>query len=252
MKKRISLLIIGILIFTSFTAFGADKAQKLDAWFYNIKVVINGQTLSTPLQPFIYNNNTYVPLRPIVEGMGGTPTWDDATKTITIKNTSSDEVLRLKNEISALNFEVNNSKAQLKTKDDKIKELEDKIKKLDDDDDDDDDDKDLDDLEDNLEDDYDSYSDGSKKMEFSYSLSQSSKTVKVKIETNFSKSDAIWQDRSKSGFQGFIENIAEEIHDDNNFDDYDIEITVYDEDNKKIGEYSYDEGDDDFNVDDEY
>lgn len=247
MKKRISLIIAAVLVLTSFTVFADTKAKKIDGWFYGIKVIINGQTLNSPLEPFIYNDNTYVPLRAIVEGMGGTPTWDDSTKTITI---NSDEITKLKNEITSLNFELSNTKSQLKTKEDKVKDLEEEIDNLKDDDDDDD--EDLEDLEDDLKDDYDTYNDGTVKMKFSYSADKSSSVVELEMKGNFSRSDDTWQDRSEDDFQDFIESICEAVHDDNNFDDYDIEVTVKDEDNKTIGEYEYDEGKDKFTVGDEY
>ncbi len=252
MKKRIGLILIAALVLGSTLSFADTKSKKIDAWFYNIKVIINGQTLNTPLEPFIYNDNTYVPLRPIVEGMGGTPTWNGETKTITIQGNASTEVANLKNEITKLKVDLNISQSEVKSKDEKIKTLEEKIKKLEDDEDDDDKDSDLDDLKDTLDDDYDKYTDDSSgKMNFSFSLDKSGDTVKVKMKGDFSKSDDVWKDRDEGDFQDFIEKITDEIHDDKDFDDCDVEVTVKDEDSKTIGEYKYDESKDKFSVEDE-
>ena len=76
MKKLVSLVLALVMIiscFTVSTVFASDE----------IKVLINGTSLTMDQAPVIVNDRTLVPLRAIFEGLGATVTWDDATKTAT-------------------------------------------------------------------------------------------------------------------------------------------------------------------------
>jgi len=76
MKKLVSLVLALVMIiscFTVSTVFASDE----------IKVLINGTSLTMDQAPVIVNDRTLVPLRAIFEGLGATVTWNDATKTAT-------------------------------------------------------------------------------------------------------------------------------------------------------------------------
>lgn len=74
MKKRICTAFITLMMLSSFTFTAlADE---------NIKVAVNGNTLSFDVNPQIINGRTMVPLREIFENLGAEIIWDDETKTV--------------------------------------------------------------------------------------------------------------------------------------------------------------------------
>lgn len=77
--KKISMILLTavILSIVSFAG-GIVYAER------NIKVVIDGNTISTDVAPFIRNGRTFVPLRAVAEGLGMPVKWDDATSTVYI------------------------------------------------------------------------------------------------------------------------------------------------------------------------
>jgi hypothetical protein len=58
--------------------------KNISATYRNIKIFINSKEQATDLEPFIYNNSTYVPLRFVSEKMNASVDWDDKTNTISI------------------------------------------------------------------------------------------------------------------------------------------------------------------------
>lgn len=93
-------------------------------------------------------------------------------------------------------------------------------------------------LEEDLEDDYDEYADGSKTLEFKkYVLKQmSDDSISCKIYGSFEEDDSDWINRDKDEFKDFIKDICEEISDEV---DEDIDVYVYDDDNNKLDEFSW-------------
>ena len=270
MKKRISLLVLFIVVCSSFTALAAptvsqtkktapkiisktsavviptlpvvapNKGKQIEAWFYNIKLLINGQSVVSTLEPFIYADNVYVPLKPIVEGFGGTFNWDTSTKTITIQDNIQTELTTLKNKMPAIDFQVNSAQAQLSIKDDKIKDLEKQVSNLE---------KKISDLKDDnnrhssssnsysdirktLENNYDRYNDStSGRMIFTYNVDKIGGTIEVEMKGDFSTSDDTWKKRSSSGFKDFVESVARKVRRDT---DYDIKVTARDKNNNRL------------------
>ena len=43
--------------------------------------LLNGQSITTGEEPVLREGRNYVPLEQVVQNLGGTTTWDDATKT---------------------------------------------------------------------------------------------------------------------------------------------------------------------------
>ena len=93
MKRRTKIFALTaglILAFTTVFAFAAVGAQQITVNYNNIKLVIDGQTV-TPrdangnvVEPFIYNGTTYLPVRAVGEALGKEVSWDGATATVNI------------------------------------------------------------------------------------------------------------------------------------------------------------------------
>ena len=50
------------------------------------EVLVNGETITIEVAPFVSQNRTFVPLRAVNEAMGATVGWDDSKREITIKD----------------------------------------------------------------------------------------------------------------------------------------------------------------------
>jgi hypothetical protein len=59
------------------------------------KVIMDGKTLSFDTPPFVENGYTFVPLRAIFEALGAQVYWNNTTKTVTAKNSSTEIVLTI-------------------------------------------------------------------------------------------------------------------------------------------------------------
>ncbi|MCG8540303.1 MAG: hypothetical protein MJA82_10235 [Clostridia bacterium] len=108
----------------------------------------------------------------------------------------------------------------------------------------------IDELEEKLEDEYDEYIKGDKDLEFKYKLREKSSHIKVEMTgQNFKRTSSAWEDRNKSKFKDFIEEIAKEVA--NNFNK-DVRVYVEDSEEERTARYNYDESKDDLEVDNEY
>jgi len=92
-KKILSGLIIGILLValaSGIAAFASTGQRTLTAHFNNIRIIIDGETI-TPrdgtgnrVEPFTVEGTTYVPLRAIAEAFGTDVRWDGSTSSVII------------------------------------------------------------------------------------------------------------------------------------------------------------------------
>lgn len=93
MKKSIKGFVTGVittvlLLSLIGTAFAAVSQQSITAYFNNIKLVVDGKTvtpkdaLGNVVEPFIYNGTTYLPVRAVGEAVGKTVYWDGKTNTV--------------------------------------------------------------------------------------------------------------------------------------------------------------------------
>ncbi len=82
MKKKISLIIALALMLSAFCVTGASAAESTE-----LSVRVNGYTVDFPdAQPFVdANNRTMIPVRFSTEQLGADVSWDNDTKTATIK-----------------------------------------------------------------------------------------------------------------------------------------------------------------------
>jgi hypothetical protein len=84
-KGFIAGVVSTILLTTSLFTF-ADM-QKIDAFFNDIKIKINGKLIDTGNdKPFVYNGRTYVPARYLCEGLGATVKWNESSNTVEVDN----------------------------------------------------------------------------------------------------------------------------------------------------------------------
>lgn len=94
MKERIKGFVIGmvtaVVLMSSFTVYGATVQKTFTATFNGIKIFINGQQImpkdgsGNPIEPFIYNGTTYLPVRAVGEAFGQPVQWDPITASIYI------------------------------------------------------------------------------------------------------------------------------------------------------------------------
>lgn len=236
MKKGFSLLLV--LIFLLGTVVGSTEtySTNITAWFYNIKINLDGSSLALVRKPFVYNNHTYVSINEFAKFLGYDVHWDDKTKTMNLTSSVNNglAVSTLKYELDRKNLEVNNLKLQLQQKDQQLAVFKDTsydstdsgyIRNI------------LNDLEDYLDDSYYRHRNNARNMYFTYSLTQlSSGVIQVKMNGDFKRSTTYWSDRDKSAFKDFILDICKEI--DRKLVE-DIIVYVYDTDNYTCAYYTY-------------
>ena len=84
MKKFISGLVIGAVVTTSVTAFGAGVIKNINASYNVNRLIVNGVDTGKGSTAFISNGTTYVPLRTVSDALGSDIKWDPQTRDIYI------------------------------------------------------------------------------------------------------------------------------------------------------------------------
>jgi hypothetical protein len=91
MKKRVfilTLLACVILISASALAISIADTRQLTATFNNIKIYVDGQliapkdALGRPVEPFIVDGSTYLPVRAVAEALGKDVEWDGPNQSV--------------------------------------------------------------------------------------------------------------------------------------------------------------------------
>ncbi|MET3292500.1 UNVERIFIED_CONTAM: hypothetical protein ABID98_005197 [Brevibacillus sp. OAP136] len=84
--KKLNYMIAGIvcstLILGTTSSFAKNVTEKISARFSNIKLIVNGQTISTKAEPFIYNGNVYAPVATVANMLGIKQEWDNKTPAV--------------------------------------------------------------------------------------------------------------------------------------------------------------------------
>lgn len=70
------------LIFGGTAGFAKSLTEIISARFANIKLIVNGQTISTKAEPFIYNGNVYAPVATVANMLGIKQEWDNKTPAV--------------------------------------------------------------------------------------------------------------------------------------------------------------------------
>ncbi|MBQ1220483.1 MAG: copper amine oxidase N-terminal domain-containing protein, partial [Peptococcaceae bacterium] len=71
----------------------ADYDSKIVLQIGNRSTAVNGEEFSNDVAPVIIGDRTMVPIRVIIESLGGAADWDEATRTVTL--TIGGQVLRM-------------------------------------------------------------------------------------------------------------------------------------------------------------
>jgi hypothetical protein len=83
-KSLIAGLIIGIMLMTAVFA----STQTIEAFFNNIKISLDGKAVEltdasgNPVDPFIYNGTTYLPVRAVADALGMEVKFNETTNTV--------------------------------------------------------------------------------------------------------------------------------------------------------------------------
>ena len=79
-----------VLTTLSTPSFAASVSKQLTAYYNDIKLIINGETVTpkdasgTVVEPFVIDGTTYLPVRAVAEALGQNVSWDGATRTVII------------------------------------------------------------------------------------------------------------------------------------------------------------------------
>ena len=84
--KKLMLLLVLVCLFVGITAIPAVAAQP-------VKVVLDDENLVFDVPPMIISGRTLVPVRKIVESMGGDVVWNAKNKTVTVNRDNTTVVL---------------------------------------------------------------------------------------------------------------------------------------------------------------
>ncbi|MGE7273342.1 stalk domain-containing protein [Brevibacillus panacihumi] len=216
-KHYLATAAAGLLLATTLIPSGASAevaTKNLQAKYNNIKVLNNGYQISTPIEPFIVNGTTYIPLRMMADVFKKDVTWDGKTYTINVIDKPDPsvqsqiaikdaEIARLKNQITSLNDEIDNLESKLNKKSSK----------------DDDFDDDLDDLEEYLNDEFGDW----EGLEWDISLyADNEDDIEVEIEIDLDEYSDDFDEFTKNELKGFVQDIIDEI-----WEEFEADITGY-------------------------
>jgi len=91
-RQRLGYTLIGMMmafiISASVPVIGASTTKTVTAYYNNIKVVVNGQQASlrdaagNPVEPFVVDGTTYLPVRAVADALGTSVFWDGPTYTV--------------------------------------------------------------------------------------------------------------------------------------------------------------------------
>jgi len=84
--ERLKGAFIGVLLtvalMTVLPVYARVAQETIIVNFNNIRIAVNGQTIPTEFEPFIFQGRTYLPVRDVANVMGFDVTWEDATNTV--------------------------------------------------------------------------------------------------------------------------------------------------------------------------
>ncbi|MED4584740.1 stalk domain-containing protein [Brevibacillus choshinensis] len=225
----------------------AQVAKKnLSATYNNIKVLYNGNQVSTTIEPFIVNGTTYIPLRMMAGVFNKDINWDGTNYTINVKDQADPgyesqlaqknaEIQRLKDQIDDLNAEI----------DDLEEELDDNDSNSDDIDDD------LSDLEDDLVSEYEDYDSDFGDIEFTVDGDEDEVEVEIAIDKD-EYEEVTGDDLDEGALEDLVQEVVEYIWDEYD-DSVDVTGTIVDSSNndKKLYDFEGDSDDETITLEDE-
>lgn len=73
---------LGLAIVAPLPAQARVAQETLQVSFSNIRIALNGQTIPTEFEPFVFDGRTYLPVRDVANALGFAVTWEAATNTV--------------------------------------------------------------------------------------------------------------------------------------------------------------------------
>ena len=83
-KRFLSFIIIAATLLLTLCFGVSAEHYNIDGYKIPVDIVINGCIIKTPVNAFLENDTTYVPVRAISEAMGAVVSWNDEVKTATV------------------------------------------------------------------------------------------------------------------------------------------------------------------------
>jgi hypothetical protein len=87
--KKVNITIYLILIFlfiSTITVFSEIIFKTIQVVYMDLKINVNGKSITSDSEPFVYNGRTFVPIRFISEALNKDVIWNDKAKTIDIND----------------------------------------------------------------------------------------------------------------------------------------------------------------------
>lgn len=90
--------LITLLVMNSTLVFGESTKKNITVFFNDIKICSNGielnesDTSGNKVEPFIYNETTYLPVRVVGEAIGRKVTWDANTYTVYLEDSKKEAI----------------------------------------------------------------------------------------------------------------------------------------------------------------
>lgn len=227
MKKKIivfSAVVLALVFLISTVASGAAVTKDIKAYYRNIKIKVNGKVIDVgDIEPFIYNNRTYVPIRLVSEALDKVVEWDNNQSMVIINDKSPSEISQ---QLAAKDQQIQNLTYQNSFLQGKIIELQKKIEELE---------KEAENkkknsadyLEDYLYDEYSKWK--GIKFDFNVKESKGNFTVTIKFDRSDYKSE--WNKLSEKTITKWIEDIYDFVEDE--FPDAGFKGTIYDTDERE-------------------
>lgn len=236
MKKRYlasasAALLVGAAVIPSGAS--AEVATKnLQAKYNNIKVLYNGYQVSTPIEPFIVNGTTYIPLRMMAGVFNKDVSWDGNTYTINVTDRPDASTQA---QLAAKDAEIKRLQDRIASLQSTIEDLEEEIDDLENDD------GDLDDWEDELNDEFEDYFDD---IELKIKLDGDEDDIEVEVQVDLDDYEDEWDDLDEDDIEDLVIDLVEYIWDEFNDEAYveGVIIDVADDDDLYDFEGDPDEG----------
>lgn len=107
LKKIVSLLLCMLLSLTCINAFADTQAMSIALQIDNSNMSVNGTEKVIDAPPVIKDGRTLLPVRAVVEEMGGSVSWDNEAKQATLNHGDNTIVLTIDSQTALLNDEEN-------------------------------------------------------------------------------------------------------------------------------------------------
>lgn len=204
-KRKMLTTFTAVLMFWIFfvtVTYGASQKKNLEAWFNNIKIVVNNQQVQTAAEPFIYNDTTYVPIRVISEALNKEVNYNPSTYTITITDKSDANAVQLSNQLTQRIYEIATLNAKISEYEKKIAELESRVSNSSSSSS-----SSLKRLEDDLNDKYGYY----RYVNFKINLYENRNEIEVIMDVDLDRYRNDWNSLSQSQIRSLVENVCADI-----------------------------------------